>query len=158
MLPLLKQLTLAFGLMSDGHLLPAEMQSRDIQCIASTVYGEARGESELGQALVAQTIVNRVRDPRWPDDACAVVGQHRQYAGFSQARTVRPPGNPAWHLAVAVTETVAIGAFRVGSCSNATHFHSTAINPAWTNSPRMVRLCRVDNHIFYRELPHVLPQ
>lgn len=150
MIDLLKELALALGLMSDGNLLP----ERDLTCIASTVYGEARGESEIGQALVAQSVLNRVRDPRWPDDACAVVGQRRQYTGFSQARVARPPGTPAWDLAVAVTNTVALGAFRVGSCSQATHFHTAQSSPTWIRSPRMVRLCQVDNHIFYKELPH----
>lgn len=150
MIELMKQLMLALGLMSDGHML----SDKDLGCVASTVYGEARGESEIGQALVAQTILNRTSDSRWPDSPCAVVGQHLQFTGFSPARTLDYSSTPSWTLAVAVTNHVFMGAFNVGSCSKATHFHNTTVQPTWSRSARMIRLCRVDNHIFYKELPN----
>jgi hypothetical protein len=43
-----------------------------LMCIALAIYFEARGESSLGQWAVGNVVLNRVRDPRYPSDACAV--------------------------------------------------------------------------------------
>ncbi|MEY2909484.1 MAG: hypothetical protein RLZZ602_2007, partial [Pseudomonadota bacterium] len=46
-----------------------------LTCLAVAIYFEARGESIDGQMLVAETIINRVADERWPDTVCEVVKQ-----------------------------------------------------------------------------------
>jgi len=46
-----------------------------LMCIALAIYFEARGESSLGQWAVGNVVLNRIRDPRYPSDACAVVKQ-----------------------------------------------------------------------------------
>jgi spore germination cell wall hydrolase CwlJ-like protein len=132
-------------------LLAIAPSTASTHCITSTVYGEARGESEIGQALVAQTILNRVADPRYPSTACAVVAQPKQFAGYQAAFPKTAAQRDAWELAKQITDAVQAGNFRVGSCGRATHFHEASVTPAW--APRLRRLCRVDNHIFYQELP-----
>lgn len=52
----------------------------EIECIARTVYWEARSQSIEGQRAVAAVIINRALSPRWPSNACAVVRQSRQFA------------------------------------------------------------------------------
>jgi spore germination cell wall hydrolase CwlJ-like protein len=37
----------------------------DIDVLARTVFGEARGEGEEGMQAVASVVMNRVRDPKW---------------------------------------------------------------------------------------------
>jgi spore germination cell wall hydrolase CwlJ-like protein len=118
-------------------------------CLTSTVYGESRGESELGQALVAQTVMNRAADPRWPSTPCGVVAQASQFAGFKAAVPRNAQDRESWELAKALSRVVAAGQFRVGSCSRTTHFHEASIRPTWAKSMR--RLCRVDSHIFYED-------
>jgi spore germination cell wall hydrolase CwlJ-like protein len=51
-----------------------------LSCIAVAVYFEARGESMLGQRAVAEVILNRVADPRWPETACEVIKQKNQFS------------------------------------------------------------------------------
>jgi spore germination cell wall hydrolase CwlJ-like protein len=46
-----------------------------LMCVALAIYFEARGEPLAGQIAVAQVIKNRIQDPRYPADACAVVKQ-----------------------------------------------------------------------------------
>lgn len=127
----------------------AALTPSEHRCVTSTVYGEARGESEIGQALVAQTVLNRMRDPRWPDTVCGVTAQRMQFEGYNSAAPRNAIDREAWRLAEAIVDAVARDHFRVGSCSRATHFHSTAVNPRWNRQMR--RLCRVDNHIFYED-------
>ena len=50
-----------------------------IACLATAIYFEARGEPMVGQVAVAQVIVNRVYDERFPDTVCDVVKQGEYY-------------------------------------------------------------------------------
>lgn len=128
--------------------LPAHLPDPSLFCLTSTVYGEARGESEIGQALVAQTILNRAADQRWPESVCGVVAQRSQYSGYGAATPRTAAEFQQWALAEAISQAVIDGNFRAGSCSQADHFHATNVSPSWARS--MTRLCRVDNHIFYK--------
>jgi spore germination cell wall hydrolase CwlJ-like protein len=125
--------------------------STQVRCMADTVYGEARGESEIGQALVAQTILNRATASRWPASLCGVVRQPRQFDGYPAPRPRNSIDLTAWSRAYEVSRAVRAGGFRLGECGTATHFHAVTVRPAWAAS--MQRLCRVDSHIFYREIP-----
>jgi hypothetical protein len=58
------------------------LDARQMQCMQMTVYHEARGESFLGQYLVAKTIANRVQSPMFPESPCEVVAQRNQFAGY----------------------------------------------------------------------------
>ena len=45
----------------------------EVMCIATAIYFEARGEPLAGRFAVAEVVINRMHDPRYPDDACSVV-------------------------------------------------------------------------------------
>ena len=49
-------------------------------CLAMAIYFEARGEPMVGQVAVAQVVINRVTDYRYPDDVCAVVKEGYYYS------------------------------------------------------------------------------
>ena len=60
--------------------LPASVHDAEQQkCLAEGIYFEARGEPESGQAAVAQVILNRVRNPAYPDTICGVVYQNKNW-------------------------------------------------------------------------------
>ena len=44
-----------------------------ISCLALAIYFEARSEPIAGQLAVAQVILNRVVDERYPDTVCEVI-------------------------------------------------------------------------------------
>ena len=46
-----------------------------LMCMAMNVYHEARSEPIVGQIAVAQVVINRVNDKRFPDTICGVVKQ-----------------------------------------------------------------------------------
>jgi spore germination cell wall hydrolase CwlJ-like protein len=52
-------------------------RSGALDCLASAVYYEARGESLAGRAAVAQVVLNRVGAPTFPKSVCGVVFQGR---------------------------------------------------------------------------------
>ena len=51
-----------------------------ITCLAQAVYFEARDQPTIGQMAVAQVVLNRVHDSRWPDTVCEVVKEGPTYS------------------------------------------------------------------------------
>ena len=50
-----------------------------LTCLAQNIYFESRDQSTIGQIAVAEVTLNRVADPRWPNDVCSVVKQGPTY-------------------------------------------------------------------------------
>ena len=66
--------------------LPAALfyTQQDVEALARTVYGEARGCSPMEQRLVVWTVLQRLDDTRWPDTISEVVRQPNQFKGYSE--------------------------------------------------------------------------
>ena len=50
-----------------------------LMCLAFNIYHEARSQSTIGQLAVAQVVMNRVDDHRFPDTVCDVVTEAVTY-------------------------------------------------------------------------------
>jgi len=61
---------------------------RDIDLIAKTVWGEARGTSPKEQKLVVWTILQRVDADRWSNTIEGVITARRQFHGYSPRHPV----------------------------------------------------------------------
>ena len=127
--------------------------SRDLDCLTLAVYYEARGEGQAGMQAVAQVILNRVRSSAFPNTVCGVIFQgagRRTGCQFSFAcdgsmRGRREGG--AWERSRRVAAR-ALDGYVYAPVGNATHFHTTAVNPRWSGS--LTRVTQVGQHIFYR--------
>lgn len=74
----------------DGDALNEMKLSRyEIELIATVTMAEAEGESELGQRLVIDTILNRVDHDRFPSTVHAVVHQKNQFSVIGSDRIKR---------------------------------------------------------------------
>ena len=128
------------------------MDARTVQrlfILALAVWREARGESPLGKLLVAQTIENRVVDPRWPDNYQGVITQPWQFSAFNKndpnALLFPAESDAAWPECVAVAQAV-IDAPKPFTTAN--HYHTTGVSPNWKDDSKIVN--REGSHIFYR--------
>ena len=127
--------------------------ARDLDCLTSAVYYEARGESAAGQAAVAQVVLNRVRHPAFPKTICGVVFQGAYGGGTCQfsfacdgsMRRGRESG--AWTRSRGVAAR-ALSGYVMADVGNATNFHTTYVNPGWRS--QMMRVAQVGDHVFYR--------
>ena len=118
-------------------------QARDVDLLALVVWHEARGEPHHAKVLVASTVLERVRDPRWPDTVIEVVTQQAQYSGFKISN--RPStSSPAWSKCVEAARE----AIRLVQPRAANHFHSVRVMPHW-HDPKKV-IARAGGHIFLR--------
>ena len=50
-----------------------------LMCMAANIYHEAKNQPMAGQIAVAQVVMNRVNDSRYPDNVCDVVKQGLTY-------------------------------------------------------------------------------
>ena len=55
------------------------MIAEALMCMALNIYHEARNQSVVGQVAVAEVVMNRVEDSRFPDTICEVVKQAVTY-------------------------------------------------------------------------------
>ena len=51
-------------------------------CMAQNIYFESRAEGEQGKQAVAHVVQNRMKDPRFPKTACAVIQEGRHFESW----------------------------------------------------------------------------
>jgi N-acetylmuramoyl-L-alanine amidase len=128
-----------------AQVMPASVD-RELKCLATGIYYEAKGEPLHGQLAVAEVILNRTRSGRFPTDVCAVLTQRGQ---FSFVRGGRLPGvqatRQAWRTAVKVA-TVARRELWESKATDALYFHARHVSPSWGKA----KVAMLGNHVFYR--------
>jgi N-acetylmuramoyl-L-alanine amidase len=132
-----------------------------IACLAMAIYFESRGEPMVGQVAVAQVVMNRYYDTRFPNDVCDVVKEGYYYS-WDNTKPIRNKcqfsfwcdGKPeyvddyvAWGFALDVAEASMAG-YLYDTTNGATHYHAYYVNPSWAK--RFTRTVRINDHIFYR--------
>ena len=115
-----------------------------LTCLAVAIYFEARSEPIDGQMMVAETILNRVADERWPDNVCEVVKQPHQFSFYSDGKSDRPRDIEAYTTAVLVADQALSGRHMY---TGALYYHTVDVRPVWRHDLEM--LGRVGDHIFY---------
>jgi spore germination cell wall hydrolase CwlJ-like protein len=132
---------------------PIEIDDKELWCLATAIYFEARGESYRGQVAIAQVVQNRVKDRRYPKTICGVVFQNqnrRNSCQFSFACDGMPEvinDKSSWAQAQDIARRFADGELYLTEVGKATHYHATYVRPAW--APRMVKLTQIGLHVFY---------
>ena len=135
--------------------LPASViTAKEQRCLAEAIYFEARGEPVDGQAAVSQVVLNRVRNPAYPDTICKVVYQNRhlrnrcQFSFACDGIRDRITEKPEWALAQKVARETVSGQRYLEKVGASTHYHATYVKPRWAR--HMKRLQKIGQHIFYR--------
>lgn len=122
------------------------------ECLALAAMAEA-GPSDAGQRAVLQVILNRVRHPAFARTICGVVfeGAQRdtgcQFSFTCDGSLARQYSDAAWLAARQRAEAALRGQVFAG-VGNATHYHTDWVYPVW--SPELVKLARVETHLFFR--------
>ena len=137
------------------------MIAEAIMCLALNVYHEARDQPFIGQVAVAQVVMNRVYDDRYPDHPCEVVFQgptyswkpdfpvrHRcQFSWYCDGKSDKVYDEDAYKQAL----TIAHGVYYDNLddfVEGATHYHAVYVLPEWAESKTPV--VQIGQHMFYR--------
>ena len=131
-----------------------------VQCMALNVYYEARGSNLADKAAVADVVLNRVNDTRYPNTVCEVVKQGKQdsngnmirnkcqFSWYCDGKHDRPQDEDRWVEAQSIAwNMVEENKFR-GITEGSTHYHATYVSPRWAKTLQLVG--RIGAHIFYR--------
>lgn len=121
--------------------------AESLQCLAEAVYFEARGEGTKGMRAVAEVILNRVDNGRFPNSVCGVVNQKGQFSYLNHGK--RGIRNKAVYGHIQQIAYDAMTGAPRNLTGGATYFHTTAVRPSW--SQRFTRTTRIGAHIFYRQ-------
>lgn len=128
--------------------------SREELCLTQAVYFEARGEPLIGQVAIAEVVLNRVVNRRYPNDACGVIFQNQhlpnrcQFSFACDGKSDRPTDPRAWERALKIVALVMAGE-RSGVAKKATHYHASYVSPYWRL--HFDKVGEVGRHIFYRD-------
>ena len=135
--------------------LPASQFSRKARkCLAEGIYFEARGESKHGQKAVAQVIVNRVKNPTFPNSICGVVYHNKhmrnrcQFSFACDGIRDRVRSKKAWRVAKRIADDVIDGKVWLEEVGSASHYHADYVRPRWARA--MKKMSKIGKHIFFR--------
>ena len=141
----------------DGSVLDKKgkkVSEKELWCMATAIYFEARGESYRGQVAVGQVVMNRVAHKLYPSTICGVVFQNqskRNACQFSFACDGIPEkvnDQKSWKQAQQIANDVVSGKEYLTEVGYATHYHATYVRPHW--APRMTKLTKIGLHVFYQ--------
>ena len=122
-----------------------------VECLAVAIFFEARDQPLSGQFAVAEVVMNRVVDQRWPSTICDVVFQHRQFSfthdGKSDRIDAYMDNIEDWKAAVTARE-IAYQVYSDGYTEmTSTHYHALSVSPSWAK--HYTYDGRVGDHVFY---------
>jgi len=75
--------------------VPNGFSQNDIQLMANAVYGEARGESYVGQVAVAAVILNRLDSPSFPNTVSGVIFEPGAFTAVADGQIWLTPNETA---------------------------------------------------------------
>jgi N-acetylmuramoyl-L-alanine amidase len=130
-----------------AQLRGPEAGTHELECLATGIYFESKGEPLAGQLAVGKVIANRAGSGgRFPGTYCGVLFQRGQFS-FVRGHSLPsvPRSSKMWQTAVAIAKIVDQG-LKDSSVGNALFFHARYVSPDW----HLKRIASIGNHIFYR--------
>ena len=123
-----------------------------VECLAVAIFFEARDQPIEGQYAVAEVVMNRVEDPRWPNTICGVVFQRKQFSfthdGKSDRMEKYTKNDAIEWRAMLQARTIAKQIFDEGYTEmTSTHYHALSVSPSWAKGYK--RDGRIGDHVFY---------
>lgn len=131
-----------------------QYSDKELWCLATAIYFEARGESYRGQVAVGQVVMNRVAHRLYPKTICGVVFQNQHWRNrcqFSFACDGIPEvvtERKSWAQAQEIAKGIVKGELYLTEVANATHYHASYVYPDW--APRLKKVTKIGLHVFYR--------
>ena len=131
-----------------------------VECMALNIYYESRGSNLADKAAVADVVLNRVNDTRYPNTVCEVVKQGLQdtngnmrrnkcqFSWYCDGKHDRPQNQDLYVEAQGIAWNMVEENKYRGITEGATHYHATYVNPRWASTLQLVG--RIGAHIFYR--------
>lgn len=128
-------------------------------CLALNVYHEAKNQTIEGQVAVAMVTMNRVINPKFPNNVCDVVKQAKtwkgrlirhkcQFSWWCDGKSDKPYNKNAWETAVKIsTGVIDNWRWETDMTNGALWYHADYVKPKWSYTYKPVT--KIGKHIFY---------
>ena len=137
---------LMLSLLTHGEVVTFQQANQEVDCMAQTIYFEARNQSEKGQQAVGEVVLSRVLSERYPNTICGVIkqkGQFSWYKGKIPKMKNEKAKKKAYILAIKLLS------FQYNPIvPGAEFYHNSSSHPKWSNI--FVKVKRIEDHIFYK--------
>ena len=137
-----------------------DTQQEEINCLAQTIYFEARSEPVEGQYAVGLVALNRVQSPQFPNTLCGVTQQawrdeegqpikyKCQFSFYCDGEPEHIAEEKSWILAWTLAEgLVRHRPFR-DITNGALYYHADYVSPYWAIA--QTQTVQIVKHIFYK--------
>ncbi len=133
----------------------------DVDILARTIYGEARGELVRGKEAVAAVVMNRVRRARrhgrywWGSSVREVCTKPWQFSCWNENDSNREkivivvPGNRNFDSCIRIARRAISGTLK-DPTGGATHYHVKGLRPPWARGRSPV--AEIGRHQFYNDV------
>jgi len=152
---MIKKLLIIGGLYTMFFLFRKAQNRTDeqIDYMARTIWGEARGEGARGMQAVANVIMNRVNKGGWYGATIKdVVLKKWQFSVWNEGDPNRDKILNATQAQLAqaldISKKVIKGELQ-DITGGATNYHATTVKPSW--AAKMTKTVQIGNHVFYKE-------
>ena len=138
-------------------------------CMALNIYHESRSENLAGKFAVADVVMNRVYDRRYPESICGVIYQAEmkpswkdplnmipvrnrcQFSWYCDGLSDEPLETYSWLRAKDIAYEMMYYSKHNGLTEGSTHYHASYVKPSWSSHEKMRLIGRIGDHIFYKE-------
>jgi len=131
----------------------AESYNQQVECLAETIYYEAGSESYEGKLSVAQVVLNRVNNYKFPKDICSVVYQKNngvyQFSWVGLVSNTSNKDKYVWQESNIIARKALMEPYLhdVVYKTKSLYYHNTSVSPGW----KLKRTTQIGHHIFYSE-------
>ena len=141
-----------------GVFLVAHLKRQnEIDLLARTMWGEARGEGTQGMLAVGNVIKNRADQQKWYGKSIVdVITKDFQFSAWNlndpnreEMLNVKKEDDADFRQALLSAKDIVTGN-APDITSGADHYHAKNIRPNWINKMKITAI--IGNHIFYRSL------
>ena len=141
-----------------GGVVVSEYHNKELLCLKSVLWHEARGEPEEGIRAVMSVIYNRKKAKGYPNTFCGVILQDKQFSAFNSDKSlatkplkpIRELDKEAYRKVSSVAQEAVQGAFKPVLDEDVLHYAKTSVRNHWTKKFERVKV--IHQHVFYKEI------
>ena len=141
-----------------GGIVVSEYNNKELLCLKSVLWHEARGEPEEGIRAVMSVIYNRKKAKGYPSTFCGVILQDKQFSAFNSDKSlatkplkpIRELDKEAYRKVSSVAQEAIQGAFKPVLDEDVLHYAKTSVRNHWTKRMKVVKI--VSSHQFLKEI------
>lgn len=135
-------------------------EEKELKCLATNIYHEARNEGLTGQKAIAWATLNRVKSKKYPNTICGVVYQAElkengipernkcQFSWFCDGKPDTIDNQAAYNVAETIASEVINKYGKETDPTNGSFmYHAHYVKPYWAS--KYEKQVRIDSHIFY---------